>query len=618
MVRALALLVGVLTGCFSPSPPSGLPCSADNECPEGQSCDLLTRLCDGIAPVDPDERVWTDDSAADFSAGKYLAEVAIEPGGFAGPAAFFTGALRTTGYPGQLVGNPATATFENIVANQAAGSGFARGWKIEYGIRAPFGVGLPTTNIDNVTVVFEGEIELDVPGNWEFQLTADDAGFIDIAPPGGSFSRLINDNFNGTKSGVIPISTPGWYRFRGAFDDTGGGMLMNFQIDSPQINGGPKVVELGQMRVRVDDLAGVVIDGFDDPQDIIYFGSTRATQLDQAYGTDPFSIPIGFGALSVRSSGQVLIDAEGDYQFTIDSVHGHRMWIDNQKMADAMSAQAEITITDPIHLIPGWHDLVVDVQKSGGTEEPRLALSIASGGAPGPIASDHLRPVVARSQQFAAGQSSIPVPINDGATASRTVNVTFPPGFVTEEIQFGIEVEHDMLSTIHVDLDPPGGAPMVVAAQGSLADDGIEYIGASVSPSVAGGAWLFSATDPVLPDLKAGRIVKCGVTHFGRGGLAPFATSYRFESRVFELGDVRELGVMGWRLRQGEPSAAAMQLRTCDTADSCDAEAWTDVALGTVPGVPLRRFAQYGATVSTDGDVPTALDVVELRYVVAP
>lgn len=618
MVRVRALLAVALTGCFSPTPPSGLPCSEDGKCPDGQRCDLISRLCDGTA-VDPDERVWTDDTAGDFGAGLYLDEVAIEPSGFAGPAGFFNGGLRTTGYAGQLVGNPATATFEDIVANQAAGSGFARGWRIEYGINAPFGVGLPTTSIDNVTVVFEGEIQLDVAGDWEFQLTADDAGFIDMAPPGGSFTRIVNDTFDATKSLPIPIAAPGWYRFRGAFQDNGGGMFMNFQIDSPQINGGPRPVERDQMRVRVDDLAGVVIDGFDDPQNIEYFGSSRATELDQTYGVDAFSIPIGGGALTVRSSGQVLIDAEGDYQFTIDSVHGHRMWIDNQKIADAMSAQAEITVTAAVHLLPGWHDLVVDVQKSGGTEQARLALSMTSGGAMAPIPSDHLRPVVARSQQFAAGQSSTPAAIADGGTATRSITVAFPSSFQTEEIQYGIEVEHDQLSTIHVDLDPPGAAAsFVVAAQGSLADDGVEYIGDTVAISSAGSSWIFSATDPVLPDLKAGRIVKCGVTHFGRGGLAPFATSYRFESHVEELGAVRELGAMAWRLRQGDASAAAMQLRTCDTADACADEPWTDVALGTIPEVPLRRFAQYGVTIATDGDVPTALDVVELRYVVTP
>jgi hypothetical protein len=37
-----ALLLIMASGCFSPSPPSGLPCSPSGSCPEGQSCVLGT------------------------------------------------------------------------------------------------------------------------------------------------------------------------------------------------------------------------------------------------------------------------------------------------------------------------------------------------------------------------------------------------------------------------------------------------------------------------------------------------------------------------------------------------------------------------------------------------
>ena len=101
----------------------------------------------------------------------------------------------------------------------------------------------------------------------------------------------------------------------------------------------------------------------------------------------------------------------------------------------------------------------------------------------------------------------------------------------------------------------------------------------------------------------------------GSGGFQPFATSYRYESAVHDLGTVIELGAMTWSLRQPtDPSIATMQIRTCDTADACANEPWTDVAFGEVPAVPLRQFAQYGITIPTDGDVPTALDAVQLHY----
>ncbi len=36
----MLLLVGLLAGCFAPSPPEGLPCSESGACPDGQRCDL--------------------------------------------------------------------------------------------------------------------------------------------------------------------------------------------------------------------------------------------------------------------------------------------------------------------------------------------------------------------------------------------------------------------------------------------------------------------------------------------------------------------------------------------------------------------------------------------------
>ncbi len=56
-MRAL-LVVGLLTGCFSPSPPEGLPCSESGACPGGQRCDIdgkcrSTPLADAPeAPID--------------------------------------------------------------------------------------------------------------------------------------------------------------------------------------------------------------------------------------------------------------------------------------------------------------------------------------------------------------------------------------------------------------------------------------------------------------------------------------------------------------------------------------------------------------------------------------
>jgi hypothetical protein len=63
-----------------------------------------------------------------------------------------------------------------------------------------------------------------------------------------------------------------------------------------------------------------------------------------------------------------------------------------------------------------------------------------------------------------------------------------------------------------------------------------------------------------------------------------------------------------------DTETAHAQVRTCDSADACASEPWTDVSFGAIPGVERRRFLQYAIDVTTNGDVPTAVDFVELGY----
>jgi hypothetical protein len=60
-VRAL-LVVGLLTGCFSPSPPEGLPCSETGACPGGQRC-AIDGKCYSTPPGDVAVDARLDDVA---------------------------------------------------------------------------------------------------------------------------------------------------------------------------------------------------------------------------------------------------------------------------------------------------------------------------------------------------------------------------------------------------------------------------------------------------------------------------------------------------------------------------------------------------------------------------
>ncbi len=609
-MRAIVAMCVLAGACFSPDPPSGLPCSSNDECPDGQTCDVIIHVCDGTAQ--PGEEVWLDDTAADFTAtGAYLDEVAVEAGGFVGPIGSFTGGLRLTAIDTAAFTDPSTATFDTLAALPTANTAVLRTADIDYGMGRPIGL---SSKDDDVTVLIEGEIQLDAAGSWRFELTANDAGFIDIAAPGTDFVRLVSTE--SSDIATLQVAAPGWYRIRGAFVDAAGAMSYLLRVDSPAVSGGLRDVDPNDLRARVDDLSGVVIDGFDEPFDVLLQGTSRADTIEATYGGSPSGIPVGSGTSTIRTSGQLLIDIEGDYQFEIDSKEGHRMTLDGEVLVERLGRTSSTsTTTEARHLLAGWHDFTIDVNNRGNSNNnPNLDFTIATGPVTGHVPSDHLRPIVGRGDRFATAGTQTTLAIADGASATRTISLFDQPlDFTPSDIHLAVRVNHDDLSTVGVTVDPPVGAPIQLAAVGSMT--GTTSVLRDGPPiGDAGTSWRFTATDSVV-DMLTGTIEFAGVTMVGSGGFQPFATSYRYESAVHDLGTVIELGAMTWSLRQPtDPSIATMQIRTCDTADACANEPWTDVAFGEVPSVPLRQFAQYGITIPTDGDVPTALDAVQLHY----
>ncbi|MBA2539594.1 MAG: hypothetical protein H0V17_08165 [Deltaproteobacteria bacterium] len=600
-------------GCFSPTAPVGLPCTADNECPDGQTCDIITRECGG----ESDTTALRDDSFEDFTAaGAYLDEVSVEQGGFVGPIGYFTGGLKVTGINGEFA-NASTTTFDQVMAMPIAGTGIVRSLDIDYDQGTPIGVG--TTAVDDVSVALEGELDFTSAGAWQLDLFCDDDGFLDIAAPGSDFERVLDCAFPTTANATYTVASPGWHRIRGAFSDSGGmGMQYRLRLNDPTVSGGSSVPVGDRMRVRADNLPGLVIDGFDQPFTIDYRGSTIVASPDQDYGTDPYAIVIGIGAYTLRTSGQLLIDTEGDYTFQIDSVHGHRAWLDNAEIANSMSAGPEITVTSAVHLVPGWHDFVIDVHKNGGSGNPRLAFTIASGpGGARPIATDHVRAIVGRAQRFATGRNTTPVPIAEGGIGSRSLFLERPAGFVPEIIDVGFDLDHGALPTLSVTLDPPNGAATTLVAVGDLPTATVPLYVIRTMPAATGGAdWTFTVTDGNGADGQTGALLMAAITMTGDGGSAPFPTAFRYVSAPRELPEIVAFGTVRWALRQAaDPSVAKVSVRSCDDATACETETFTEVTFDAVPSIAPRRFVQYAVELATDGDVPTALDAIEINYI---
>jgi hypothetical protein len=573
--RWIAAYVCVGIGaCFSPAPPAGIPCGPGFSCPNDQTCDIVTNEC---GP--PSEAlILRDDTAEDFGvAGAYVDEVTIEKQGFVGPIAFLNGGVRITAYNGLFATEG--AQFEDIAANTPSGVGLQRSLHIRFEDRVPPGLGV--IDPENVTVTVEGEIELDSTGNWRFELTANDRGFFEIedAPGSGSFTLRIDDDDLGT-SGTLAVTTPGWYRYRGAFQDQTNIHDYRVRLDPPgtsPINDIPS----DRMRVRADDLEGLIVDGFENAFMMEHKATLVSTSslTELALNPDPFGLPIGPGEYSYRWNGQFLIEQGGAYTFRLDTIQGHRLWIDGVALADKYDDDSQTTITSAIELEPGWHDLVIDMMKRGGPQTSFLDFAVESGPqfAGGSFPADHLRPISGRGARFLSDRNLSALAIPDGpptppTPAARTLTLQLPASFTPLDVRAAVSIDHDLASSVQVVCDPPGTGAFTVAAFGSMPNgENFFHLPMQVENAVP-SPWRFEATDN-LTDGIIGEITGVMVTMIYDGGKAPFPTTYRYESAVRDLGDVVAFERIAWLLRQApDPNMVVVRLRTCETADACAAE----------------------------------------------
>lgn len=609
-VRWLAPIL--LTACFSPTAPVGVPCGPDLSCPEGQTCDILSNQCGAQSEA----LFWRDDTAAEFAApGASTADVTIERQGFVAPATHLTGGVRLHGYDGLLT----TLTSDALVADHAAtGAGVQHSLRIHFGTSNPPGLGI--ANPDNATVLVEGEIELEVAGAWRFELTANDRGYLEIAAPGTTaFERVVEDEDTGT-IGTYTAAQAGWHPFRIAFQDALMSLDLDLVYDPPNINGNAfRDIPTDRIRTRVDDLPdGLIVDGFEHTNLIQLEGTLLdATRLDMlTLDTNPFGLLVG-GGYSLRWTGQFLVDDPADFTFEIGSPNGHRLWIDGVALADELASGQTSSVTAPVALAAGWHDLVLDANKSGLAGTLSLTVGGTSQFAGGAIPPDHLRPVAGRRARFFADQALTVVSLPDGTGASGTRSLTLDPpaSLVTPlDLTGAVQVAGDSLPTVSLVLDPPAGANIQLAAVGALTGTSA-FIPFPLTLGNFGSSFLFIGTDTVA-DMLVDQITAAFITLIYDGGIPPIALASTYESAVRELGDTVGFERIAW-VSRGDPDAVRVSLRTCDSEAACASEPYVEVTNDSEPAVTPRRFAQYKVELTSDGEATPALDTIELRYFVS-
>jgi hypothetical protein len=602
-------------GCFSPQPQVGLDCTADGRCPEGQVCDLTLNECVPDSSLD----TWRDDTAADFGDPSAILESAtVEANGAIGPAPYFIG-ISVTGIDGLAIGDGEenTITWAEITSLPSTGRrAFAHALDVDFEGDPPLNIGLDRTT--DITAVFEGEIYLDA-GSVEFELDVNDQGVFELADASGVYSHVVGADSGGNQFGTVQIATAGWYPFRGAASSDMGDFY--WAIDVGYDGDNPSSVPRDRLRTRVDGADGLLLDGFYelwllDPN-LTALSRDGLADLDFGDAPPPDLGPLG-AVWAARWSGQFLVTQGGDYTFDVDTRGGHRMWIDGQLLADDLATSPALTVTEPVTLDAGWHDLVLDLQKaSGSTAWTRVTVASGPELVGDFFPAERMRPVLGRGVRYSYASNGASLAIADApaAGAVKSTQPYRPPGATPLVNDVTYQLTHPLQSSVTGTLREPSGTVITLFAAGDLTGTGAYSAHRSYANPVGTTSWQTTMTDTVM-DMMVGTSDYLRVALTYAGGEAPFPTRAVYTSRIRDLGPAVAITGVRWQARQERPEApVVVRVRSCDDPAACAAEPWTAVARsGDVAGVAARRFLQYQVELATDGDVPTALDWIEIDY----
>jgi len=601
-MRGWLLALGLASACtFDPSgvpPGDGATGSADGDDGSG-------------VPA-----AWRDDSADELATGGGDTTV-IEPWGAIAPAPRLVGALVARGTQTELFTDPATADWAALIAATPTGVGASALGALVLIDRAPVGVGV--TGGDHWTWWAEGDVFLEA-GAHSWQLDADDAAFVDLAPPGAdAFTRVISATFPDPATATYQAPATGWYRVRTALVQGLGRSGYRLLHRGP---GEQALTALPSFRLRAParGLAGLVAYGYDDawllaPRTVA-LAAVDALAAD--WGADrPRELGIDDGdTFSVRWSGQARIDVAGAYRFHVSSDDGHRLWVDGRLLLDRFAEELQEAVTPSTELGVGWHDLVLDLSENTGQaaidldvmDGPELAGAI--------IPRARLRPAPGRAERVAGATDGADRALPDRGEVAVPMAIALPDGAVAGRIDVGVNADHPRWRDLEIAVRAPDGTEQVAVAAGTLSGVGNRTERLSMDTFAGrpgGGLWTVIVRDRASS--QSGTVLGVAVTVHYRGGEPSLIGDAVFESRVAELGDVVGFDAVAWQATTPPGTDVTVTVRTCDEAAACAAEPWSaPVGNGARPAAAPRRLAQYRVELFSRGDAAATVDWVELRY----
>jgi hypothetical protein len=570
--------------------------------------------------VDPNDdgggvsTTWRTDTGAEWGAeGATFDGATVEAWGALGPTAYLTGGLLARGSDARLFSSIDGDVWPVLSAAASTGLGVTVAAPVDLGYGRPRGIGI--TGGDDFTYWFEGELWLDA-GEQTLSLYGDDMAFVDLAPPGGTFSRAVGATWPNATNTTYTAAAAGWYGIRVGMAEGIGTAGLDFQLQGPGATAlAPIPAE--RLRVRADLLTGLTWSVFDDEHLVAPVGW-------YLFDGDGFDFTPNDAALaelgvadhdhlSMRWAGQFRVDTAGTYALELDTDDGQRLWIDGNLALDFFGDPS--THTAAVVLDAGWHDLVADLTDDTGGQFIKLTVTSGPAGVGMPIAAAMLRPVEPRQERTYGLLSKASASIPDIGEVQVSSPVPAPSGAIAIAVELSVTIDHPHWQALEIAVVAPDGSAYLAAGAGSSTLTGADTALFTVpTPGEAAlGNWTLRIRDTAAGEL--GTLQTPGLTVRYRGGTPPISALAVWQSPILDLGDPVGLDAITWAGRL-PPDAMSARVRTCDEPTECAGNAWSDpvTVSGGKPTSLARKYAQLEVQLASDGDQTPSADWIELTY----
>jgi hypothetical protein len=631
---ACCVPVMLVAACFQPNFDHPR-CGPTEECPGGLIC------IEHVVCGEPDSQsgTWSFASPTDFTApGHAMANMTLEPSGLLTPTAYTYGGLMAHGLPGMKLWSHGDTSWTKLDGVTAAGAGLWRGESFTTtSVLSYLGI-KGGDKAAPATLWLEGEVWLDAGSTEQFQLTANELAFVELARPGTSEYVPLTEN-----SATVTVATPdtGWYPIRIGVASTDRSML-SFAFLHGEGGAPPALWARDRMRARASEVSGAlrlvfarqILGGGQDTPAPIGHIEDGDLLLSTTFPVTPQGAP-AVTNWSARYIGQVYVEQPGAYNLTVFSDDGNRARLGSTSAQTSwafnIGTSAAVTVV-PAALNVGWNDLAVDFNQVGGG----AALEVTIDGPDldeVPVPRDRLRPVESADDRLAFGGDDTEHLIPEGGGPNQPGTAAMSVAGYAGEVVTSMDVTFVAASlglTASADLETPAGTRLTLGRARGIAtgpEDVLFQVTVPPGPGPlapllggsAGGTWKLHVYDPQVGGQHGPGVLKSArITLHTTGGPERVARTASWTSPLLALpSDVLLVRNATWDARLPDGAAVSVQARSCGQSD-CSHAAWVPVTPPRATVLYPGRFLQLRVVLTSNGVSEPELRSFTASYVRTP